>query len=100
MAPQFESAPVATVYRVLQGGATHLEALGDGGRMRGWDLAECMVNQCTSNAGKDVALFSCSGTTANGPCGAYADGIRFTSAMSAHVAGCMAPDKCLQLCIP
>ena len=187
MAPQFESAAAPAVYGVLQGGATHLEMLGDGGRTLGyttawlvlqlrhdnalsgvfygpdctlcqdalwvverkkvpglappalptqdqcladapfpasaspeckqclcsscpretvqcsdvcWDLADCMLNECGSNPERDIAHFACTGITANGTCGEYADGIRYTSALSVHAAGCMAPGKCLELCFP
>ena len=186
MAPQYEAAHVPAVYGVLQGGATHFETLGDGGRLRGyttawlvfqlmhdnslsgvfygkdctlckdmlwvverknvpgvdplpipskseclssapfpssasaeckeclcdscpretvqctdvcWNLADCMLNECTNNANNDVAHFACTGITADGVCGSDADGIRFTTAMSSHAAGCMAPGKCLELCI-
>jgi hypothetical protein len=187
MAPQFESAAAPAVYGVLQGGATHLEMLGDGGRTLGyttawlvlqlkhdnalsgvfygpdctlckdmlwvverkavpgvdapvlptkdqcladapfpasasaeckeclcnscpreavqctdvcWDLASCMLNECSSNPDRDIAHFACTGITANGTCGEHADGIRYTSALSVHAAGCMAPGKCLELCLP
>ncbi|HET8939342.1 MAG TPA: hypothetical protein VFN67_38115 [Polyangiales bacterium] len=186
MAPQYEAAHVPAVYGVLQGGSTHFEALGDGGRFRGyttawlvfqllhdnalsgvffgkdctlckdslwvverknvpgvdppptpskdeclasapfpgsasaecknclcescprqtvecsevcWELATCMVKECSNNADKDIAHFACTGITANAVCGEHADGIRFTTAMSGHAAGCMAPGKCLELCI-
>jgi hypothetical protein len=186
MAPQYEAAHVPAVYGVLQGGATHFETLGDGGRLRGyttawlvfqllhdnslsgvfygkdctlckdplwvverknvpgvdplpvpskaeclagakfpsaasteckeclcdscpreavqcsdvcWELADCMVNECSNNPDKDIAHFACTGITADAVCGPQADGIRFTTAMSKHAAGCMAPGKCLDLCI-
>lgn len=187
MAPQYEATHVPTVYGVLQGGSTHFEALGDGGRFRGyttawlvfqllhdnavsgvfygkdctlckddlwvverkqvpgvdplpiptqdeclaspqlpssasaeckqclcgscpreavactsdcWELADCMINECSNNPDKDIAHFACTGITADGVCGSAADGIRFTTAMSKHAAGCMAPGKCLELCVP
>jgi hypothetical protein len=187
MAPQYEATDVPAVYGVLGGGATHLEALGDGGRIRGyvtawlvyqlhhdvslsgvfygpdctlckdsgwtverknlpgappkpmpstdeclanaklpasasaackeclcngcpqetiqcddvcWNMAECMVKQCNNNPDKDIANFACSGITANAVCGEYADGIRWTTALSVHGAGCMAPGSCLEVCIP
>ena len=65
-----------------------------------WDLAECMVNQCSNNPDQDIAHFACTGITADGVCGSQADGIRWTTALSEHGAGCMAPGKCLEICIP
>jgi hypothetical protein len=187
MAPQFEAADQPTVYGVVQGGATHLEPMGSGGRVRGyatawlvyqlmkddsvsgvfygkdctickdtnwvverknlpgvvppkpptkdeclskaavpagastecknclcgscpleavncndvcWNLATCMLKQCTANTAKDLGTPDCTGTTGTGVCGTYADGYRYTTALSVHGAGCMAPGKCLETCIP
>jgi hypothetical protein len=187
MAPQYEAADVPSVFGVVQGGATHLEPLGDGGKVRGyttawfalqlmkdssasgvfygkdctlctdktwvverkkvpgvvppvpptpdeclanayfpsgatdeckqclcsscpleatecsdacWNMAKCMITQCTDNTTKDIANNACVGITGDGVCGSYGDGFRWTTALSEHGAGCMAPGKCLEICVP